>query len=118
MSFQFVRIHKPPPVDSLYIGSRYIVSASKNLEIIPKVSIQVFAILQDQMSYLGQVTRLYRKLRLRRNDLGFGISKKTSKLNGKQFKGSHRRSGVISFRIAQRRGQPNMQQVLGQGLSG
>ncbi|KAK7800707.1 hypothetical protein U0070_011227, partial [Myodes glareolus] len=36
MSFQFVRIHKPPPVDSLYIGSRYIVSASKNLEIIPK----------------------------------------------------------------------------------
>nr|XP_048304588.1 NACHT, LRR and PYD domains-containing protein 1a-like [Myodes glareolus]XP_048304589.1 NACHT, LRR and PYD domains-containing protein 1a-like [Myodes glareolus]XP_048304590.1 NACHT, LRR and PYD domains-containing protein 1a-like [Myodes glareolus]XP_048304592.1 NACHT, LRR and PYD domains-containing protein 1a-like [Myodes glareolus] len=36
MKFQFVRIHKPPPVDSLYIGSRYIVSASKNLEIIPK----------------------------------------------------------------------------------
>ncbi|KAK7800709.1 hypothetical protein U0070_011229, partial [Myodes glareolus] len=36
MRFQFVRIHKPPPVDSLYIGSRYIVSASKNLEIIPK----------------------------------------------------------------------------------
>ncbi|XP_075797920.1 NACHT, LRR and PYD domains-containing protein 1a-like [Microtus pennsylvanicus] len=36
MGFQFVRIHKPPPVDSLYIGSRYIVSASKNLEIIPK----------------------------------------------------------------------------------
>ncbi|XP_075847932.1 NACHT, LRR and PYD domains-containing protein 1b allele 3-like isoform X2 [Microtus pennsylvanicus] len=36
MRFQFVRIHKPPPVDSLCIGSRYIVSASKNLEIIPK----------------------------------------------------------------------------------
>ncbi|XP_041910814.1 NACHT, LRR and PYD domains-containing protein 1a-like [Arvicola amphibius] len=36
MRFQFFRIHKPPPVDSLYIGSRYIVSASKKLEIIPK----------------------------------------------------------------------------------
>nr|XP_048304573.1 NACHT, LRR and PYD domains-containing protein 1a-like isoform X5 [Myodes glareolus] len=36
MRFQFVQIHKPPPVDSLYIGSRYIVSASTNLEIIPK----------------------------------------------------------------------------------
>nr|XP_048304575.1 NACHT, LRR and PYD domains-containing protein 1a-like isoform X7 [Myodes glareolus] len=36
MRFQFVRIHKPPPVDSLHFGSRYIVSASKNLEIIPK----------------------------------------------------------------------------------
>ncbi|XP_041520305.1 NACHT, LRR and PYD domains-containing protein 1a-like [Microtus oregoni] len=36
MRFQFVQIRKPPPVDSLYIGSRYIVSASKNLEIIPK----------------------------------------------------------------------------------
>ncbi|XP_035304018.1 NACHT, LRR and PYD domains-containing protein 1a isoform X2 [Cricetulus griseus] len=36
MKFQFVRINKPPPVDSLYIGSRYIVSASKKLEIIPK----------------------------------------------------------------------------------
>ncbi|XP_076398919.1 NACHT, LRR and PYD domains-containing protein 1a-like isoform X6 [Peromyscus maniculatus bairdii] len=34
--FQFVRINKPPPVDSLYIGSRYILSGSKNLEIIPK----------------------------------------------------------------------------------
>ncbi|KAL1779885.1 NACHT, LRR and PYD domains-containing protein 1a-like [Sigmodon hispidus] len=36
MKFQFVRINKPPPVDSLYIGSRYTVSASKKLEIIPK----------------------------------------------------------------------------------
>ncbi|XP_040604986.1 NACHT, LRR and PYD domains-containing protein 1a isoform X2 [Mesocricetus auratus] len=36
MKFQFLRINKPPPVDSLYIGSRYIVSASKKLEIIPK----------------------------------------------------------------------------------
>ncbi|XP_059126647.1 NACHT, LRR and PYD domains-containing protein 1a-like [Peromyscus eremicus] len=33
---QFIRINKPPPVDSLYIGSRYIVSGSKKLEIIPK----------------------------------------------------------------------------------
>ena len=95
MRFQFVRIHKPPPVDSLYIGSRYIVSASKNLEIIPKVSIHVFAILQDQMPDLGHVRRIYSKLRLGRNDLGFGMSKKTSKLSGKQFKGSHRRSGEL-----------------------
>ncbi|OBS72365.1 hypothetical protein A6R68_13066, partial [Neotoma lepida] len=36
MKFQFVRINKPPPVDSLYIGSRYIVSGSEELEIIPK----------------------------------------------------------------------------------
>ncbi|KAK7800716.1 hypothetical protein U0070_011236 [Myodes glareolus] len=36
MKFQFVRINKPPPLDSLYIGSRYTVSASKKLEIIPK----------------------------------------------------------------------------------
>ncbi|XP_076398906.1 NACHT, LRR and PYD domains-containing protein 1a-like isoform X3 [Peromyscus maniculatus bairdii] len=35
MKFQFVRINKPPPLDSLYIGSRYTVSASKKLEIIP-----------------------------------------------------------------------------------
>uniref|UniRef100_A0A8C8W4R3 NACHT, LRR and PYD domains-containing protein 1-like n=1 Tax=Peromyscus maniculatus bairdii TaxID=230844 RepID=A0A8C8W4R3_PERMB len=34
--FQFVRINKPPPLDSLYIGSRYTVSASKKLEFIPK----------------------------------------------------------------------------------
>ncbi|XP_051023358.1 NACHT, LRR and PYD domains-containing protein 1a-like [Acomys russatus] len=33
--FQFVRINKPPPVESLYLGSRYIVSGSKKLEIIP-----------------------------------------------------------------------------------
>ncbi|XP_052614069.1 NACHT, LRR and PYD domains-containing protein 1a-like [Peromyscus californicus insignis] len=35
MKFQYVRINKPPPVDSLYIGSRYIVSGSEKLEIIP-----------------------------------------------------------------------------------
>ncbi|KAM6163695.1 NACHT, LRR and PYD domains-containing protein 1-like [Rhynchocyon petersi] len=34
--FQFVRLHKPPPVAPLYMGSRYIVSSSKNLEVIPK----------------------------------------------------------------------------------
>ncbi|XP_075797925.1 NACHT, LRR and PYD domains-containing protein 1a-like [Microtus pennsylvanicus] len=36
MKFQFVRINKPPPLGYLYIGSRYIVSASKKLEIIPE----------------------------------------------------------------------------------
>ncbi|OBS72362.1 hypothetical protein A6R68_13063 [Neotoma lepida] len=36
MKFQFVRINKPSPVDSLYIGSRYIISGSKKLKIIPK----------------------------------------------------------------------------------
>uniref|UniRef100_A0A8C6HYH8 NLR family, pyrin domain containing 1A n=1 Tax=Mus spicilegus TaxID=10103 RepID=A0A8C6HYH8_MUSSI len=36
MKFQFVRINKPPPVDALYLGSRYIVSSSKLVEIIPK----------------------------------------------------------------------------------
>ncbi|XP_076398933.1 NACHT, LRR and PYD domains-containing protein 1a-like [Peromyscus maniculatus bairdii] len=35
MKFQYVQINKPPPVDSLYIGSRYIVSGSEKLEIIP-----------------------------------------------------------------------------------
>ncbi|KAL6039529.1 hypothetical protein STEG23_002336, partial [Scotinomys teguina] len=34
--FQFVRIHKPPPLDSLYLGSRYTVSGSDKLEITPK----------------------------------------------------------------------------------
>ncbi|EGW03283.1 NACHT, LRR and PYD domains-containing protein 1 [Cricetulus griseus] len=34
--FQFVRIHKPPPLDSLFLGSRYTVSGSQNLEITPK----------------------------------------------------------------------------------
>lgn len=62
MKFWFVRIHKPPPVDSLYIGSRYIVSASKRLKIIPKVSIQVFATLQGQMSGLGNLWGRYRDL--------------------------------------------------------
>lgn len=36
--FQFVQIHKPPPLASLYMGSRYTVSGSEKLEIIPKVS--------------------------------------------------------------------------------
>ncbi|XP_052052605.1 NACHT, LRR and PYD domains-containing protein 1a-like [Apodemus sylvaticus] len=36
MKFQFVRINKPPPVDALYVGSRYIVSGTKTVEIIPK----------------------------------------------------------------------------------
>ncbi|XP_052051898.1 NACHT, LRR and PYD domains-containing protein 1a-like [Apodemus sylvaticus] len=36
MKFQFLRINKPPPVDALYVGSRYIVSGSKKVEIIPK----------------------------------------------------------------------------------
>ncbi|XP_057632786.1 NACHT, LRR and PYD domains-containing protein 1a allele 5-like [Chionomys nivalis] len=36
IKFRFVRINKPPPVDSLYIGSRYIVSGSRKLTIIPK----------------------------------------------------------------------------------
>lgn len=35
MRFQFVRIHKPPPLDALYIGSRYTISASEKLEILP-----------------------------------------------------------------------------------
>ncbi|XP_057356976.1 NACHT, LRR and PYD domains-containing protein 1 isoform X3 [Manis pentadactyla] len=34
--FQFVRIHKPPPLTSFYMGSRYTVSGSEKLEIIPK----------------------------------------------------------------------------------
>ncbi|KAM5214942.1 NACHT, LRR and PYD domains-containing protein 1-like isoform 1-T2 [Hipposideros larvatus] len=33
---QFVRIHKPPPVTRLYMGFRYIVSSSKEVEIIPQ----------------------------------------------------------------------------------
>ncbi|XP_050018536.1 NACHT, LRR and PYD domains-containing protein 1a allele 5-like isoform X2 [Alexandromys fortis] len=36
IKFQFIRINKPPPVDSLYIGTRYIVSGSRKLTIIPK----------------------------------------------------------------------------------
>ena len=36
--FQFVRIHKPPPLTPLYMGSRYIVSGSEKLEILPEVS--------------------------------------------------------------------------------
>ncbi|XP_031206709.1 NACHT, LRR and PYD domains-containing protein 1a-like isoform X3 [Mastomys coucha] len=35
-AFQFVRINKPPPVDALYLGSRYIVSGSETVEIFPK----------------------------------------------------------------------------------
>ncbi|XP_069857808.1 NACHT, LRR and PYD domains-containing protein 1-like isoform X2 [Dipodomys merriami] len=34
--FQFVHIHKPPPLDPLYLSSRYIVSGSESLEIIPQ----------------------------------------------------------------------------------
>ncbi|KAM4844857.1 NACHT, LRR and PYD domains-containing protein 1-like [Thomomys bottae] len=34
--FQFVGIYKPPPQDNLYFGSRYTVSGSESLEIIPK----------------------------------------------------------------------------------
>uniref|UniRef100_G1NTP2 NLR family pyrin domain containing 1 n=1 Tax=Myotis lucifugus TaxID=59463 RepID=G1NTP2_MYOLU len=34
--FQFVRIHKPPPLTPLHIGSRYIVSGSQKMEIIPE----------------------------------------------------------------------------------
>ncbi|XP_014645289.1 PREDICTED: NACHT, LRR and PYD domains-containing protein 1 [Ceratotherium simum simum] len=34
--FQFMRIHKPPPLAPLYMGSRYTVSSSEKLEIIPK----------------------------------------------------------------------------------
>ncbi|XP_028641762.1 NACHT, LRR and PYD domains-containing protein 1a-like [Grammomys surdaster] len=36
MNDQFVRIKKPPPVDALYVGSRYILSGSNEVEIIPK----------------------------------------------------------------------------------
>nr|KAF6305330.1 hypothetical protein mPipKuh1_009220 [Pipistrellus kuhlii] len=34
--FQFVRIHKPPPLTPLHIGSRYIVSGSQKMEILPE----------------------------------------------------------------------------------
>ncbi|XP_031323734.2 NACHT, LRR and PYD domains-containing protein 1 isoform X3 [Camelus dromedarius] len=34
--FQFVRIHKPPPLTPLYMGSRYIVSGSERMEIMPE----------------------------------------------------------------------------------
>ncbi|XP_045149259.1 NACHT, LRR and PYD domains-containing protein 1 [Echinops telfairi] len=34
--FQFVQLHKPPPLTPLYIGSRYTVCSSKNLEINPE----------------------------------------------------------------------------------
>ncbi|XP_038183814.1 NACHT, LRR and PYD domains-containing protein 1a-like [Arvicola amphibius] len=36
MKFRFVRIHKPPPMGSLYVGSRYTVSGSGTMEITPK----------------------------------------------------------------------------------
>ncbi|XP_047563582.1 NACHT, LRR and PYD domains-containing protein 1 isoform X1 [Lutra lutra] len=35
-AFQFVQIRKPPPLASLYLGSRYAVSSSEMLEAIPK----------------------------------------------------------------------------------
>ncbi|XP_054565346.1 LOW QUALITY PROTEIN: NACHT, LRR and PYD domains-containing protein 1-like [Eptesicus fuscus] len=34
--FQFVQIHKPPPLTPLHIGSRYIVSGSQKMEILPE----------------------------------------------------------------------------------
>ncbi|XP_068387879.1 NACHT, LRR and PYD domains-containing protein 1 [Eschrichtius robustus] len=34
--FHFVQIHKPPPLTPLYMGSRYIVSGSEKLEIMPE----------------------------------------------------------------------------------
>ncbi|XP_013377619.1 PREDICTED: NACHT, LRR and PYD domains-containing protein 1-like [Chinchilla lanigera] len=34
--FQFVRIHKPPPLSPLYMGTRYTVSGSETLEIMPQ----------------------------------------------------------------------------------
>ncbi|XP_006899866.1 PREDICTED: NACHT, LRR and PYD domains-containing protein 1 [Elephantulus edwardii] len=34
--FEFVRLNKPPPLTPLYIGSRYVVSGSNNLEMIPE----------------------------------------------------------------------------------
>nr|KAF6305404.1 NLR family pyrin domain containing 1 [Pipistrellus kuhlii] len=34
--FQFVQIHKPPPQTPLHIGSRYIVSGSQKMEILPE----------------------------------------------------------------------------------
>eukprot|EP00070_Physeter_catodon_P046997 XP_028353891.1 NACHT, LRR and PYD domains-containing protein 1 [Physeter catodon] len=37
--FHFVRIHKPPPLTPLYVGSRYIVSGSEKLEIMPEALI-------------------------------------------------------------------------------
>ncbi|XP_058139710.1 NACHT, LRR and PYD domains-containing protein 1 isoform X2 [Dasypus novemcinctus] len=33
---QFVQLRKPPPLTPLYMGSRYVVSGSENLEMIPK----------------------------------------------------------------------------------
>lgn len=54
MKFQFVRIHKPPPMGSLYVGSRYTVSGSGTMEITPKVSNLILALHQGQMSSLGK----------------------------------------------------------------
>ncbi|XP_053528548.1 NACHT, LRR and PYD domains-containing protein 1-like isoform X2 [Artibeus jamaicensis] len=34
--FQFVQLHKPPPLTPLYMGSRYTVSGSEEMEIIPQ----------------------------------------------------------------------------------
>lgn len=39
---------------SLYVGSRYTVSGSGTMEIIPKVSSLIFALLEDQMLGLGK----------------------------------------------------------------
>lgn len=54
MKFQFVRIHKPPPIGCLYVGSRYTVSGSETMEITPKVSSLILALHQDRMSGLGK----------------------------------------------------------------
>ncbi|XP_045680247.1 NACHT, LRR and PYD domains-containing protein 1-like [Phyllostomus hastatus] len=35
-TFQFVRIHKPPPMTPVYMGSRYTVSGSQEMEVIPQ----------------------------------------------------------------------------------
>lgn len=48
-----MRIHKPPPLDSLYLGSRYTVSGSEKLEITPKVSSQMSTLDLDQILDVG-----------------------------------------------------------------
>lgn len=54
MKFQFVRIHKPPPMGSLYVGSRYTVSGSGTMEITPKVNDPILVLHQGLMSGLGK----------------------------------------------------------------
>ncbi|XP_039332350.1 NACHT, LRR and PYD domains-containing protein 1 isoform X3 [Saimiri boliviensis] len=54
MKFQFVRLHKPPPLTPLYMGSRYAVSGSEELEIIPEEisHLQLLWSLQPSKPYL------------------------------------------------------------------